>query len=68
MLAEDRVRLGFFSDEADSVGARVKGADGSWSDLGSVTSPGRDFTQDRVGFYIPSGDEVAVSNFRFSRH
>jgi hypothetical protein len=56
------------SVKPDSVGARVKGPDGNWSDLGSVTSPGRDFTQDRVGFYIPSSDEVAVSNFRFSRH
>jgi len=47
--------------KTDSVGARVKGADGSWS-VWSVTSPGRDFTQDGVGFLYTSGDEVAVSN------
>jgi hypothetical protein len=51
----------------DSVSARVKGDEG-WSDLGSVSSPGRDFTQDKVGVYIPSGDEMAVSNFRFAQH
>jgi PEGA domain-containing protein len=52
----------------DSVSARVKGDEGSWSDLGSVSSPGRDFTQDKVGVYIPAGDEMAVSNFRFAQH
>lgn len=52
----------------DSIGARVKTSDGAWNDLGAVTSPGRDFTQDKVGFYIPGGDEIAVSNFRFSNH
>jgi len=56
------------SIKADSISARVKGDDGSWSDLGSVSSPGRDFTQDKVGVYIPSGDEVAISNFRFAQH
>ena len=56
------------SIKPDSVSARVKGDDGSWSDLGSVSSPGRDFTQDKVGVYIPSGDEVAVSNFHFAQH
>jgi hypothetical protein len=52
----------------DSVSARVKGDEGNWSDLGSVSSPGRDFTQDKVGLYIPAGDEMAVSNFRFAQH
>jgi PEGA domain len=51
----------------DSVSARVKGDEG-WSDLGSVSSPGRDFTQDKVGVYIPSGEDMAVSNFRFAQH
>ena len=50
----------------DAVSARVKMPDGSWINIGSATSPGRDFTQGKVGFYIPSNDEVAVSNFRFS--
>ncbi len=51
-----------------SIGARIKTPDTGWSDLGFVTSPGRDFTQDKVGFYIPGNDEIAVSNFKFSSH
>ena len=50
----------------DSIAARLKTPDTGWNDLGSVASPGRDFTQDKVGFYIPGSDEIAVSNFRFS--
>jgi len=50
----------------DSISAHLKTPDTGWSDLGSVASPGRDFTQDKVGFYIPGSDEIAVSNFRFS--
>ncbi len=49
-----------------SVSARVKTPDGSWTDIGEVSGTGRDLTQGKVGFYIPSNDEVAVSNFRFS--
>lgn len=56
------------SVKAASVSARVKGTDGLWTDLGAVSSPGRDFTQDKVGFYIPGNDEIAVSNFRFTGH
>jgi hypothetical protein len=52
----------------DSISARVKTPEAGWSDLGAVASPGRDFTQDKVGFYIPGGDEISVSNFRFSNH
>lgn len=48
------------------IDARVKKTDGGWDDLGSVTSSGRDFTQEKVGFYIPGNDEIAVSNFRFA--
>ncbi len=48
------------------IDARVKKTDGGWDDLGSVTSNGRDFTQEKVGFYIPGNDEIAVSNFRFA--
>lgn len=55
------------SIKANSVSARVKG-DGPWIDLGSVSSPGRDFTQDQVGLFIPPDDEIAVANFRFARH
>ena len=53
--------------KAGAVSSRVKtGADG-WVDLGAVSSFGRDFTQDKVGFYIPPNNEVAVSNFKFAR-
>jgi len=52
----------------NAIDARVKTPDTSWSDLGTVDSDGRDFTQDKVGFYIPGNDEIAVSNFRFSSH
>ena len=50
------------------ITARVKTPETDWSDLGTVTSDGRDFTQDRVGFYIPGNDELAVADFRFSSH
>lgn len=50
------------------ISARIKSADGTWTDLGSVASPGRDFTQDKVGFYIPGNDEITVSDFKFSNH
>ena len=50
------------------ISARIRSLDGTWSELGPVTSPGRDFTQDKVGFYIPGNDEIAISNFRFANH
>jgi hypothetical protein len=50
-----------------SVGSRIKTGGEGWLDMGSVTSFGRDFTQDKVGFYIPPNDEVAVANFKFAR-
>ena len=49
-----------------SVSSRIKTGDESWIDMGAVGSFGRDFTQDRVGFYIPPSDEVAVANFKFA--
>ncbi len=49
-----------------TITARVRTPETGWSDLGPVTSDGRDFTQDRVGFYIPGNDEVAIANFHFS--
>lgn len=48
-----------------AVSARVKANGDTWVDLGSVSSIGRDFTQDKVGFYIPPNNEVAVANFKF---
>jgi hypothetical protein len=50
----------------NGIDARVRTPDGAWSDMGLVPSDGRDFTQGKVGFYIPDKDEIAVSNFRFS--
>ncbi len=49
-----------------SIAARVKTTDGIWNDIGAVTTQSRDFTQGKVGFYIPGNDEVAVANFRFT--
>ncbi|MFL6353314.1 MAG: PEGA domain-containing protein [Bryobacteraceae bacterium] len=54
--------------KSHSIDAHVKLPDTAWNDLGSVSSPGWDFTQGKVGFYIPGSDEIAVSNFRFSAH
>ncbi len=51
-----------------SIDARVKTPGAGWNDLGTVSSAGSDFTQDKVGFYVPGNDEIAVSNFRFSNH
>jgi hypothetical protein len=51
-----------------SIDARVKLPDTGWNELGTISSPGWDFTQGKVGFYIPGSDEIAVSNFRFSAH
>jgi hypothetical protein len=70
-------RIPFSSDSNDwvqvdlvvrpnSINARVKLPDTEWDELGSASSPGWDFTQGKVGFYIPGSDEIAVSNFRFS--
>ncbi len=52
----------------DSLATHIKSADGTWTNLGTVDSFGRDFTKGKVGFYVPGSDEIAVSNFRFSGH
>jgi hypothetical protein len=49
-----------------SIDVRVRAPDSEWVDLGPVSAPGRDLTQDKVGLYVPGGDEIAVANFRFS--
>jgi hypothetical protein len=54
--------------KADSINARVKTESGGWSEIGSVPSNGHDFTQDKVGVYVPANDEVSIANFRFSGH
>ena len=56
------------SVKSNAITAKVKTQTGPWTDLAAVTSPGRDFTQDKVGFYIPGNDEIAVSDFRFTNH
>jgi hypothetical protein len=52
--------------KAGSVSSRIRTASEGWMDMGAVASSGRDFTQDKVGFYIPPNDEVAVANFKFA--
>jgi len=52
--------------KAGSVSSRIRTASDGWMDMGAVASSGRDFTQDKVGFYIPPNDEVAVANFKFA--
>ena len=52
----------------NSIDAQIKTPDSRWYDLGTVKSDGEDFTQGKVGFYVPEKDEIAVSNFRFSAH
>jgi hypothetical protein len=51
----------------NSVDTRLKSADGTWQDMGPVTSPGRDFTLGKVGVLVAGNDEVRVSNFRIAR-
>jgi hypothetical protein len=58
----------YLSVTPNSIDARIKTPDSDWSNLGIVSDTGRDFTQDKVGFYIPANDEIAVANFRFSNH
>ena len=50
----------------NSIEARVKTPETGWVALGAVTTTGKDFTQDKVGFYVPDKDEISVANFRFS--
>jgi hypothetical protein len=52
----------------NSIDARIKTPETGWQDLGTVAASGRDFTQDKVGFYVPDKDEISVANFRFSTH
>lgn len=39
------------------IDARVRTSDGQWTDIGAVSSPGRDFTQGKIGVY-PGTQEV----------
>lgn len=52
----------------NAITTRVKTPETGWQDVGTVSSNGRDFTQNSVGLYVPGNDEVRVANFRFSNH
>jgi PEGA domain len=54
--------------KSNSLDVHIKTPDTPWQSLAHVSSPGRDFTQDKVGFYIPEKDEITVANFRFAAH
>ncbi len=56
------------SVKANSITALAKTPSSPWTRLAAVPSSGHDFTQGKVGFYVPGNDEIAVSNFRFSSH
>jgi hypothetical protein len=56
------------SVKPNAITASARTPSGAWTELASVSATGRDFTQGKVGFYIPGNDEIAVSNFRFSSH
>lgn len=51
----------------NSVDTRLKSLNGSWQDMGPVTSPGSDFTQGKFGLLISGNDEVGVSTIHFSK-
>ena len=51
-----------------TIDAHIKTSEIGWKDLGSISTADRDFTQDKVGFYIPEKDEIAVANFHFAAH
>ncbi len=70
-----RVTFDYDSDEwiqvelsvkPNSVSAKVRTPGAPWIDIGGASSISRDLTMDKVGFYIPGNEEIAVSNFRFS--
>lgn len=46
------------SVKPNTINARVKTADGEWTDIGSVISPGRDFTQGKIGVYKSGNDDT----------
>jgi hypothetical protein len=52
----------------NGITALAKTPSSAWTALAAVPSANRDYTQGKVGFYVPGNDEIAVSNFRFSSH
>jgi hypothetical protein len=67
-LASDEWAQIELSVKADTLQARVKSGSTDWTDLAPVTAPAGDFTKQTVGIFVPSNEEVAVANFRFSNH
>ncbi len=66
VTSEDWVQVEM-SVKADAVQARAKSSAGDWVDLSPVHDPGgRDLTKSVVGLFVPSNEEVAIANFRFS--
>jgi hypothetical protein len=48
----------------DHVVHRLKNGD-TWLTLDSWTEPGRNFSDGKFGFYIPGGDEIGLTDFKF---
>ena len=67
-LASDEWVQVELSVKPDVLEARTKSGSGDWTAMPPVSTVGRDYTKDSVGIYVPSNDEVAVANFRFSGH
>ena len=55
------------SVQPNAISTRVRAPGGTWQEVGSVPSPGRDFTQGRAGFFVPGSDEISVTGFKFSK-
>ena len=56
------------SVQPDKITARVSAPGIGWTEIGSVANDGGNFTDDKVGFYVPGNDEIAIANFRFAPH
>jgi hypothetical protein len=52
---------------ANSVAVRVRQPGEAWVDGGSLPSEGRDFTEGRMGFLVPGGEEIGIRNFQFAK-
>jgi len=53
--------------QPNEITTRVRAPGGTWQDVGSVPSPGLDFTQGKAGFFVPGNDEISVTNFKYSK-
>jgi hypothetical protein len=50
---------------ANSIAHRLQ-EEGKWTTFESYNVPGGNLTAGKFGFYLPGGDEVAISNFSFT--